>query len=413
MHSEAGHPAATSGIDDDVSRGVVHAVPGWFEQWRTVLSRPLRHIAQGAVALAVVGGTAGYTALDKSVALTIDGKTKSVSSFGGGSVGDLLSDEGIKIGAHDLVSPGLNAPLEDGQQITVKYGRLLTLTIDGQKREYWTTATTVDAALKQLGLRGIDGAELSASRSQPLGRQGLSLSVSTPKLVTVVADKKTRTVTSTDATVGALLTDLKVALKPADRVNPGLAAPVTAGMKVIVQRVDLKKFTRDEPIAFATTTKKTSNLYTDQRRTEVAGRAGVSRASVVQELVDGKVVKTTVVSRTTVTQPRAAVVLVGTKSRPTAVTPPSGGGGGGGAIDLSRSAMWDRIAQCESGGNWSINTGNGYYGGLQFDYGSWLANGGADFAPRADLASRAEQITVANRYYAKAGLSPWGCAGAA
>ena len=72
--------------------------------------------------------------------------------------------------------------------------------------------------------------------------------------------------------------------------------------------------------------------------------------------------------------------------------------------------MWDRIAQCESGGNWHINTGNGYYGGLQFDEASWLANGGGDFASRADLASRAEQITVANRYYAKAGLGPWGCA---
>ena len=70
--------------------------------------------------------------------------------------------------------------------------------------------------------------------------------------------------------------------------------------------------------------------------------------------------------------------------------------------------MWDRIAQCESGGNWHINTGNGYYGGLQFATASWLANGGDDFAPRADLASRAEQITVANRYYAKAGPRPVG-----
>ena len=50
--------------------------------------------------------------------------------------------------------------------------------------------------------------------------------------------------------------------------------------------------------------------------------------------------------------------------------------------------MWDRIAQCESGGNWHINTGNGYYGGLQFAASSWLANGGGDFASRADLASR-------------------------
>ena len=76
-------------------------------------------------------------------------------------------------------------------------------------------------------------------------------------------------------------------------------------------------------------------------------------------------------------------------------------------------SVWDSVAACESGGNWAINTGNGYYGGLQFDSSSWLANGGDDFAPRADLASRAEQITVANRYYAKAGLGPWGCAHAA
>ena len=89
-----------------------------------------------------------------------------------------------------------------------------------------------------------------------------------------------------------------------------------------------------------------------------------------------------------------------------------------GAVALAAPASagghdWSGVARCESGGNWSINTGNGYYGGLQFDYSSWLANGGDDFAPRADLASRAEQITVANRYYAKAGLGPWGCAHAA
>jgi len=70
---------------------------------------------------------------------------------------------------------------------------------------------------------------------------------------------------------------------------------------------------------------------------------------------------------------------------------------------------WDAVARCESGGNWRINTGNGYYGGLQFTQSTWLANGGADFAARADLASREQQITVANRLYAKSGLQPWGC----
>ncbi|MDQ2796999.1 MAG: transglycosylase family protein, partial [Actinomycetota bacterium] len=93
---------------------------------------------------------------------------------------------------------------------------------------------------------------------------------------------------------------------------------------------------------------------------------------------------------------------------PSAAPPPSGAG-----LNLANAGMWDRIAQCESGGNWHINTGNGYYGGLQFAASTWSSNGGGDFASRADLASREQQITVANRLYAKAGLGPWGCAHAA
>ncbi|WP_191564984.1 transglycosylase family protein, partial [Janibacter melonis] len=85
----------------------------------------------------------------------------------------------------------------------------------------------------------------------------------------------------------------------------------------------------------------------------------------------------------------------------------------GAGLDTSNAAMWDRIAQCESTGNWSINSGNGYYGGLQFDIQTWLGAGGGDFAQRADLASREQQITVANRVYADRGLQPWGCAHAA
>ncbi len=82
-------------------------------------------------------------------------------------------------------------------------------------------------------------------------------------------------------------------------------------------------------------------------------------------------------------------------------------------LDLSRAAMWDRIAKCESGGRWNINTGNGYYGGLQFNSATWRSVNGDDFAPRADLATREEQITVANRLYALRGLQPWACRGAA
>ncbi|WP_069171749.1 transglycosylase family protein [Streptomyces griseus] len=68
---------------------------------------------------------------------------------------------------------------------------------------------------------------------------------------------------------------------------------------------------------------------------------------------------------------------------------------------------WDRIAECESSGRWNINTGNGYHGGLQFSPSTWRAYGGEQYAPRADLATRSEQIAVGERVARGQGLSAW------
>jgi nucleoid-associated protein YgaU len=70
-------------------------------------------------------------------------------------------------------------------------------------------------------------------------------------------------------------------------------------------------------------------------------------------------------------------------------------------------SQWDRVANCESGGNWHINTGNGYYGGLQFSSSTWNSFDTNHFAGRADLASRSEQITVANRVLSRQGWGAW------
>jgi hypothetical protein len=69
--------------------------------------------------------------------------------------------------------------------------------------------------------------------------------------------------------------------------------------------------------------------------------------------------------------------------------------------------VWDDLAKCESGGNWAINTGNGYYGGLQFLGSTWNAYGGREFAARADLASREQQIVVAERIRDDVGYGAW------
>ncbi|MBK6885829.1 MAG: transglycosylase family protein [Tetrasphaera sp.] len=367
---------------------------------------------------ALVAGVAGVAHFDKSVILTVDGKTDSVHAFAS-TVGDLLHKEGITVGAHDLVAPGIDSPVHDGEKIVVRYGRKLIVTLDGVKTEYWTTAGTVGAALTELGLRA-DGAVLSASRSDILGRNGLALSVVTPKTVTVRADGKVTTKTTTEPDVKSLLAFLQVKLGSKDLVNPGLSTPLQNGMKLVVTRVDTKTVKKTTHIDFDTVRKNDSSLYKGDTKVLTAGREGTRVTTYTYVLHDGKVVKKEKVSSKVTVSARDEVLAVGTKERPAPSTPPSTGGGssGGGStsgagLNLANAAMWDRIAMCESGGNWHINTGNGYYGGLQFAYSSWLAWGGADFAPRADLASREQQITVANRYYAVAGLSPWGCAGAA
>jgi hypothetical protein len=77
------------------------------------------------------------------------------------------------------------------------------------------------------------------------------------------------------------------------------------------------------------------------------------------------------------------------------------------SADAATNKTWDRLASCESGGNWHINTGNGYYGGLQFSAGTWLAYGGGKYASRADLASRAEQIAIAEKVLKGSGWGAW------
>ena len=295
---------------------------------------------------------------------------------------------------------------------------MLTLTVDGKTRQIRTTETTVDGALLALGLRG-EGARLSVSRSQTIGRQGLPWRSSRPRRSRSTVDGKTTTKTIAAATVGEALTQLGVRLGKADKVNPPVTTRLTSGAKIAVQRVQTKDTKVTEPIAFGTTKKKTSDLYTDQTKVSRAGVAGVRTVTVRTTVVDGKVVATKQLSSKVTKAPVDRILLVGTKARPaaapaatTAAPAPSASTGGstsGAGLNLARAAMWDQIAQCESTGNWHINTGNGYYGGLQFLTSTWLGYGGGDFASRADLASREQQITVANRLYADNGISQWQC----
>ncbi|GGQ89106.1 LysM peptidoglycan-binding domain-containing protein [Streptomyces flaveolus] len=78
-----------------------------------------------------------------------------------------------------------------------------------------------------------------------------------------------------------------------------------------------------------------------------------------------------------------------------------------GNASAATASEWDAVAQCESGGNWSINTGNGYYGGLQFSASTWAAYGGTQYASTADQASKTQQIAVAEKVLAGQGKGAW------
>jgi len=366
------------------------------------------------VVVSLVAGAVGFAHFDKSVTLSVDGESSAVHLFGS-TVGDVLTHQGIKLASHDLVAPAVSSPLQNNEKVVVRYGRLLTVTVDGKTQQFWTTSTTVSGALAELGIRA-DSAKLSVSRDQPLGRLGLVMSVTTPKSVTVSVDGKTLKATTTSATVAGLLSELKVTVGAKDFLTPAPATAITNGLKVSVGRVTQKTVAVTEAIAFGTQQHNDATIYAGTTSTVTAGQAGEMMVNHVQTLVNGKLEGDRVVSSHVVTAAVTLVLAVGTKSRPVQPAPapaaaPARVSSGGGST--ANAAMWDRIAQCESGGNWAINTGNGYYGGLQFDSQTWLGNGGGQYAPRADLASRTQQIAVADTVYAARGLAPWGCAWAA
>ena len=212
------------------------------------------------VLVALVATTVGYAAMSKTVTLAVDGEAEQVSTLGG-TVADVLEDQGIELGERDVVAPGLDSAVNDGTRIAVRYARELQLTVDGEPQSYWVTATDVSSALQELGLR-FSGAELSVSRGADISREGLDLDVVTPKKITLKnGARKARAVTVPALTVREALADLDIKLGKHDEVRPGRKATVEDGDKIVVTRVRTvtKKVTED--IDFETVEKADSSIY--------------------------------------------------------------------------------------------------------------------------------------------------------
>ncbi len=355
-------------------------------------TKPLILGLVAALLLSVAGTTAAYAVMTKTVTLNIDGKTTTVRTLGD-DVGEVLAGEGIEPGSHDVIVPGPDSPVNDGTEVAVRLGRPIELTVDGDQRTVWTTATDVATALEGLGLR-FAGADLSVSRSASIDRSGLTLEVTTPKQVTLkVADRKAIKHDVPAATVGEMLTRLKADVDGNDVVRPARSTELSEGTRVVVTKIGVRtKRVPRETVPAPVVEQKDDSMAVGETKTVREGTDGVRDVTYKVRFRNGEVVKRKVVRERVLTAPTTTVVKVGTQTAPTA-NYASGG------------TAWDRIAQCESGGNWAANTGNGYYGGLQFSLGTWQAYGGSG---RPDQNSREQQIAVAERVrQAEGGYGAW------
>ncbi|MFF7737935.1 ubiquitin-like domain-containing protein [Streptomyces sp. NPDC007984] len=352
---------------------------------------PMRRLLPQALVVAfLAGGTTAFVAKDKAIELNVDGETRTLHTFAD-DVTELLTEEGVEIGAHDVVAPGPGAGISSGDEIAVHYGRPLRLTLDGQRRQVWTTAHTVEGALRQLGVRQ-EGAYVSTSRSRRIGREGLALDVRTERTVTIMADGRARTVRTNAATVREAVEKAGITLRGQDTTSVPQGSFPRDGQTVTVLRITGGREVREEPIPFPVRRAEDPALFRGTEVVEQAGEPGLRRVTFALRTVNGVRQKPRRIRSEVVREPRPQVVKVGTRQRPASVR---------GADHLD----WQGLAACESGGRPDAVDSSGTYGGLyQFDTRTWQALGGSG---RPQDAPAAEQTYRAKKLYVRRGASPW------
>ena len=288
-------------------------------------------LVAGLAAVAVAAsGSVAFAEAHKTVTLDVDGTSKTITTYAG-SVEGVLESQGVRVGDRDLVAPGGDAKLADGDQIVVRYARQVTMTNGDAERDVWVTVTDAGEALKTLAERGGDVA-LVASRSGD--RVSLPLRLNDDGPVAVVADGSTRVVEDHAASIDSVLEDVEVEVDKNDLVS---IVPVTdlaedkaidtkaaksakeagADVAVQVQRVESKKVTKKAGLEFDTKTVQDDDRYVDESdlvRTE--GEKGERTRVILVRTVDGEVVLRKELSNKVTKKPVDRVVVEGTRERP-------------------------------------------------------------------------------------------------
>ena len=372
----------------------------------------VRLAAVGTAAALVATGAVTGAAAHKTVTLDVDGTLTSVSTFAG-SVDGLLEEADVDLASRDVVAPGLDTGLQDGDEVVVRRARLLTVLTDGEQRSVWTTALSADEALADLAGRGGD-VRLVASRSGSRADLGIRLDLDGP--VDVVVDGRTEQVEDASGSLEDLLTDLEITVGELDRVQASRAPAADGGrLTVVIQRVAAAEVVEVSELPFETVTEQTGEIYVGETRTAVEGVVGertvVHRVITVDGVEESRMTLSDDVTRAPVT----AVVQQGTKEKP---APPPAAPRAPRQSSSSPAAsapaapaatvpgdVWAALAQCESGGNPTIVSSNGLYHGLyQFSVGTWQSVGGSGLPSQA---SPDEQTMRAQMLQARSGWGQW------
>ncbi|MFB6707026.1 ubiquitin-like domain-containing protein [Streptomyces sp. NPDC056333] len=349
-----------------------------------------RLVPQALVVAFLAGGTTAFLAHDKAVRLTVDGEPRTLHTFAD-DIGELLDEEGVTVGAHDVVTPAPVGDLDDGDEITVRHGRPVTLTLDGVRRRVWTTAGSVDGALRQLGVRA-EGAYLSVARSSSIGRTGLALDVRTERTLTFMADGRERTVRTNAATVREAVAEAGITLHGEDTTSVDPHSFPRDGQTVSVMRITDSREVREEPIPYAEQRSGDGSLPAGTEVVEREGRPGARRITYGVRTVNGVRQRPRALDAEVVRMPVDRIVRVGTGAGPRSAV-------GAGGLN------WAGLASCESGGRPRAVDASGTYGGLyQFDTQTWRSLGGSG---RPQDAPASEQTFRAKKLYLQRGASPW------
>ena len=354
-----------------------------------------KRVAVGTVAGAVlVGGAGTALASQKQITVDVNGEETNVRTYAA-DVAGVLQSAGVDVDPQDLVYPAPGEKISRGDTVTVRTAKPVAVVVDGVAQQITSTASTVGELLEEAGVTSAAGVDIDRDETVT---EGLNVDVTTPKIVALRDGGNLTYVSAAAKTVGDLLSARGVTFDSDDRLNHALADAIVPGMEIVLDRVNT--IDRPETVAVEEPAEYIDDDTLDEGTEEVREEGVQGEKQIIHRTVtvNGVVESEGVAEEKETKKGKPAVIARGTKQT---------GNTGAAAPAVANGSVWDAIAACESGGNWSINTGNGYHGGLQFNPGTWAAYGGTAFAPTADLATREQQIAIAERTQAAQGWGAW------